>query len=145
MDIHIKTLQVTLLESETTVDDTTEAIVNEHATNSTIDQVSIVELVGDIDGSTASIVQEQVLPLAQADSRILLDLTQVPYMSSAGLRMLLSVYRQISSHNGQVILVGLSEEIRDTMSITGFLDFFTTRETLDTGLEALKVKASTAT
>ncbi len=145
MDIKIKNLQVTLLESETTVDDGTDEIVKEYATLNTIDQVTIVELIGDIDGSTASLVQEQVLPLAQSAARILLDLTQVPYMSSAGLRMLLSVYRQISSHSGEVILVGLSEEIHDTMSITGFLDFFTTRDTLDSGLEALKVKASLAT
>lgn len=145
MDINIKNLQVTLLESETKIDDATDAIVKEHSSTNTLDQVAIVELIGDIDGSTASTVQEQVLPLAQTGGRILLDLTQVPYMSSAGLRMLLSVYRQIASHNGQVILVGVSEEIRDTMSITGFLDFFTTRDTLDSGLEALKVKASLPT
>jgi len=144
MDINIKNLQVTLLESETTIDDKTDEIVKEHISKDTIDQVTVVELIGDIDGSTAPKVQEHVLPLAEAGGRILMDLTQVPYMSSAGLRMLLSVYRQISSRNGQVILVGLSEEIRDTMSITGFLDFFTTRDTLDLGLEALKVKASLA-
>jgi anti-sigma B factor antagonist len=142
MEINIKNLQVTLLESETTIDDTTDEVVKEHSTIDTIDQVTVVELIGDIDGGTAPKVQEHVLPLAAAGGRILMDLTRVPYMSSAGLRMLLSVYRQISGHNGQVILVGLSEDIRDTMSITGFLDFFTTRDTLDTGLEALKVKAS---
>lgn len=144
MDINIKNLQVTLLESETHIDEATEEVTKDRASESTIDQVTIVELVGDIDGSTAPKVQEHVQPLAASGGRILMDLTQVPYMSSAGLRMLLSVYRQISSKNGQVILVGLSEEIRDTMSITGFLDFFTTRDTLDSGLEALKVKASLA-
>jgi len=142
MDINIKNLQVTLLESETSIDDTTDQIVKEQSSKDTIDQVTIVELIGDIDGSTAPTVQEHILPIAQGGGRILLDLTQVPYMSSAGLRMLLSVYRQISSQNGKVILVGLSEEIQDTMSITGFLDFFTTCDTLDLGLEALKVKAS---
>ncbi len=144
MEINIKNLQVTLLESETTIDDATDAIVKAHASTETLDQVTVVELIGDIDGGTAPKVQEQVLPLAAAGGRILMDLTKVPYMSSAGLRMLLSVYRQISGQNGQVILVGLSEDIRDTMSITGFLDFFTTCDTLDLGLSALKVKASLA-
>lgn len=144
MDINIKNLQVTLLESETSIDEVTDEVVKDHASASMVDQVTIVELIGDIDGSTAPKVQEHVLPLAELGGRILMDLTQVPYMSSAGLRMLLSVYRQISSKKGQVILVGISEEIRDTMSITGFLDFFTTRDTLDSGLEALKVKASLA-
>ena len=47
----------------------------------------------------------------------------VEYMSSAGLRMLLSMYRQISRQNGGIVLVGLAEEIKDTMSVTGFLNF----------------------
>jgi anti-sigma B factor antagonist len=33
--------------------------------------------------------------------------------------------------------VGLGEEIKDTMSVTGFLNFFTTRDTVDEGLQAL--------
>lgn len=144
MDINIKNLQVTLLESETSIDDATDEIIKDRSSTSAVDQVALVELIGDIDGNTASIVQEHVFPLAQPGGRILLDLTQVPYMSSAGLRMLLSVYRHIAGRDGQVVLVGLSEDIRDTMSITGFLDFFTTRDTLDSGLEALKVKASLA-
>ena len=46
------------------------------------------------------------------------------YMSSAGLRMLLVIYRTIVGQGGKVVLVGLSEELQDTMALTGFLDFF---------------------
>ena len=53
------------------------------------------------------------------------DVTGVPYMSSAGFRLLLLIYRQVSLRGGKVAIVGLSEEIRDTMAVTGFLDFFT--------------------
>jgi anti-sigma B factor antagonist len=104
----------------------------------TLEQVTAIALAGDIDASTAPKVQAQVLPLAQTDCRLLMDMTKVPYMSSAGLRMLLSLYRQLTAKDGKLVLVGLSEEIKDTMSVTGFLDFFITCETLDTGLEALK-------
>jgi anti-sigma B factor antagonist len=101
-------------------------------------EVTIVELAGDVDGSTASTIQAQVLALAEPGAKLLMDMSQVPYMSSAGLRMLLSVYRQVTAKEGKVVLVGLSEEIQDTMSITGFLDFFTTRADVDSGLESLK-------
>jgi anti-sigma B factor antagonist len=104
----------------------------------TIDQVTIAEVSGDIDGSTAAKLQEEILPLAQPNCKILMDMTQVPYMSSAGLRMLLSLYRKVGSVEGKLVLVGLSEEIRDTMSITGFLDFFTTCDTVDAGLATLE-------
>ena len=102
-----------------------------------IGQVTVVEIAGDIDSNTAPQAQEQVLPLVQPGSKMLLDMSGVEYMSSAGLRMLLSMYRQISRGDGSIVLVGLSEEIKDTMSVTGFLNFFTTHDTVDEGLQAL--------
>jgi anti-sigma B factor antagonist len=102
-----------------------------------IGQVTVVEISGDIDSNTAPQAQERVLPLVQPGSKILLDLSGVEYMSSAGLRMLLSMYRQIARGEGGIVLVGLGEEIKDTMSVTGFLNFFTTRNTVDEGLQAL--------
>lgn len=71
---------------------------------------------------------------------MILNMTQVAYLSSAGLRVLLSVYRQVSVQEGSVILVGLIEEIKDTMSVTGFLDFFTTTDTLAEAFTALELK-----
>ncbi len=68
---------------------------------------------------------------------MILDMHDVSYMSSAGLRVLLVMYRTITSKSGKVALIGLSEDIRDTMAMTGFLDFFTYQDTLEEGLEAL--------
>lgn len=99
--------------------------------------VTVVEMAGDIDANTAPTVQKEVLPLAQPGSKILLDMTKVPYTSSAGLRLLLSLYRQVTGNDGQLVLVGLSEEIQDTMSITGFLDFFTRCDDVDAALKTL--------
>lgn len=102
-----------------------------------IGQVTVVEISGDIDSNTAPQAQERILPLVQPGGKILLDMSDVEYMSSAGLRMLLSMYRQVSRGNGGIVLVGLGEELKDTMSVTGFLNFFTTRDTVDDGLQAL--------
>ena len=104
----------------------------------TVEEMNVVEIVGDIDGKSAPQAQEQILALIGPGSRILLDMSGVEYMSSAGLRMLLSSYRQVSSNDGQIGLVGLSEDIQDTMSATGFLRFFTTYESVEDGLAALQ-------
>ncbi len=104
----------------------------------TIEAVTVVELAGDIDAKTAPIVTEKVLPLAEPGSKIIMDMNNVPYMSSAGLRMLLTLYRQATAKDGKLVLVGLSEEIEDTMSVTGFLDFFKTSETVESGLKILQ-------
>jgi anti-sigma B factor antagonist len=103
-----------------------------------VEEVVLVRIVGDVDGSTAPQAQNQIMPLVQPGSRILLDMSGVPYMSSAGLRMLLSTYRQVANQNGRIALIGLAEELKDTMEVTGFLKFFTSCETGDEGLKALK-------
>ncbi len=102
---------------------------------SIIQNVNVIKLTGDLDGSTAPGVQSQIMPLANPNVKMILDMSNVSFMSSAGLRMLLVMYRAINSQSGKVVLVGLSEDIRDTMSMTGFLDFFTYLETLDDGLK----------
>jgi len=102
------------------------------------EDIKVVELIGDVDATTAPDVQKQVLSLAQPNSKILLNMSAVPYMSSAGLRMLLSLYRQTTAKDGKLVLVGLSEDLRDTMSVTGFLDFFTTCDTEEGGVIALQ-------
>lgn len=102
--------------------------------------ITLITLVGDIDGSTAPGVQADVLVAAAPDIKMILEMTQVPYMSSAGLRVLLAVYRQMTAQNGQVVLVGLVEEIKDTMSVTGFLDFFTTADSLEEAFAVLNLQ-----
>ncbi len=103
----------------------------------TVEQVQIVRLVGDIDGATAPEAQAAILPLASPGCKILLDMSGVTYMSSAGLRLLLVVYRSIKGQGGEVILAGLTDDLKDTMEMTGFLDFFQFRDTLAAGLAAL--------
>ena len=104
------------------------------------EEVTVVALDGDVDGKTAPEVQAQVLPLVQPKSKLLLDLTKVPYMSSAGLRTLLTLHRQFAAQDGHLVLVGVAPEIQDTMSITGFLNFFSISDTIESGLESLQVK-----
>jgi anti-sigma B factor antagonist len=99
--------------------------------------VTILAISGDVDGSTAPTMQEQILAAAQPGSKLLLDLSNVGFMSSAGLRVMLLLYRQISGNKGKVILVGLSDDIRSTMQATGFLKYFTLADTVDAGLAGL--------
>lgn len=103
----------------------------------TIGEIHVVKLKGDIDTNTAKDVTEKLSELVTPGARLLLEMTQVRYMSSAGLRILLTLYRQTTAQEGKLVLVGLSEELLDTMSVTGFLDFFTTAATEDAGLAAL--------
>ncbi len=99
-----------------------------------VGSVTVVALVGELDGSTAGMTQEQVLPLIEPGVRLVLDLTDLGFMSSAGARMMLLIYRQIVQNEGGVVLAGLSPEIMDMLAATGFLDYFDIAPTVDDGL-----------
>lgn len=103
-----------------------------------IDGANVIATVqGDIDGKSAPQIQAELLAALQSGSRLLVDMQRVAYLSSAGLRMLLLLYRQVATKKGKVVLVGVSEEIRDTMSMTGFINFFTLADSREAGLSAL--------
>lgn len=98
--------------------------------------VCIIELKGDIDANSAPEISVQVLNNIESENKVLMDLTNVSYMSSAGLRMLLKLYRTANNSEKKLVLIGLSEEIKDTMEVTGFFQFFSVFQTIE---EALKI------
>lgn len=103
-----------------------------------VGDVMVVSLTGEISGRNAPDVQDQLLPLAEPGCRLLLNMSGISYMSSAGLRTLLMLYRQIDRQSGCIALCNLQEMIQDMMSVTGFLDFFTAYATEDEGINALR-------
>jgi anti-sigma B factor antagonist len=103
-----------------------------------MDGVTVATLFGELDGRTAPLVQEKLLALPEPNGKALLDMSGVSYISSAGLRALLMLYRQMAANDGRVALVGLVENIKDVMVVTGFLEFFEDYETLAEGLAALE-------
>lgn len=105
----------------------------------TSDDITIVTLSGELNGRTAPDVQAKLLPYIQPGCKLVLDMRTVTYMSSAGLRFMLLIHRQTSNQGGRVILTGLSEWVEDTMSITGFLDFFEAYDSLEDGVEAVRL------
>ncbi len=99
--------------------------------------VTIIELNGDLNANSTAKIQDQVLSETPPNSKVLLDMTNVKYMSSAGLRFLLLLSRQLGSQIGNIVLIGLREEVQDVMSMTGFLDFFVTAKDRAEGLKTL--------
>lgn len=104
----------------------------------TVGDALVVEMRGELDGKTAPAAQQEIVPLVPSDGRVVLDMSGVGFMSSAGLRMMLLLYRHALSKQSRIALVGLAEEIRDTMDATGFLAFFVVSDTVESGLDLLQ-------
>ena len=89
-------------------------------------QVVLITITERIDGSTAPEV-EQVLESLQyrGQYKLVIDMSQLKYISSAGYRVLLSAQRNSMRHSrGEVILAGVPEPIHQTLDISGFTDYF---------------------
>lgn len=98
----------------------------------------VAELAGEIDGKTAPEAQTVVLKAMRDGGRLILDMTQITYLSSAGLRMLLLLERESTSRQAKIVLVGVRPEIQDVMNSTGFLRFLTLADTLEGGISLLQ-------
>lgn len=110
-------------------------------TRSVLGSVAIVGLTGDLDAHAAELVDDDVLALVPQHSAVLLDLTEVAHLTSAGLRVLLRLYRQGRSLDTTMVLVGLSAELRRILSATGFLGYFVVADTVSDGIELLNAEA----
>jgi anti-sigma B factor antagonist len=103
----------------------------------TVSGTTVVDLSGELTWKSAPEAEQRILAEVQPEAKICLDMSRVTYMASAGLRLLLKVYRTVSSQGGRVLLVGVSEDIRDTIEVTGFLTFFTLCDNLESGIADL--------
>lgn len=102
-----------------------------------VDGVTVITLSGALDSASAPELQNIVLPLCEPDCRIMIDMSGVNYLSSAGLRSLLTMYRRITDSDGRVVLAGLADRVKDVMDITGFLNFFTVCADRTAGFQTL--------
>ncbi len=78
---------------------------------------------GRIDASTAPELERFVLERIEGLTELTLDFKDVVYISSAGLRVLLGTYKTMGSQKGKLVLCNVNEEVKDTLYITGFLEF----------------------
>lgn len=105
----------------------------------TVDSIVIITLHQRLDAKQSAEVEPIILSHLESEQpRVLLDLRDVSYMSSAGLRLMLMFHRTAQEKGGKVGLIGISEHIRDVMSATGFLEYFTLFHSVDEGLNALR-------
>ena len=85
----------------------------------------VIHVDGQIDSKTVGQLRDYIDQELEESLPVALDLTLVPFMSSAGLRTLLTLHRHTQEMNVSLALVGIVTEIADTMKVTGFYDFFT--------------------
>ncbi|HUF48750.1 MAG TPA: STAS domain-containing protein [Vicinamibacterales bacterium] len=94
--------------------------------------VVVVAVSGRIDSTTSPTLDDHLVRLAGAGShRVVMDLSGVDFISSAGLRVMLSLAKRTKAHQGAVVLCGLDASVREVFAMAGFLPLFAVEATRD--------------
>lgn len=99
--------------------------------------VLVITVSGRLDSSTAGQL-EAVLPARVRDhGAVIVSLADVPYVSSAGLRVLLIGAKAAKAAGNRLVITGLAPAVRDVFDISGFSKIFTIEADVDAGLAAV--------
>ena len=83
--------------------------------------VTVFKIEGRLDTTTAPELEKAINGEGDALKNLVLDFTGVDYISSAGLRVLLSAQKKMNAQ-GSMELVGVSEAVMDIFEMTGFAE-----------------------
>lgn len=85
----------------------------------------IAKFSGRLDTPAAVQTMEDVKPLMEAEGKeIILDCTELEYISSSGLRIFLSIRKEAAAHGSKVIVRNINADIRQVFMMTGFVSLF---------------------
>lgn len=100
--------------------------------------VVIIQPAGRLD-STSSPEFEQFLRAKIADrNQLIIDLSNLDYISSAGLRVILAGAKRIDSEKGTMLLCGMKDVIHQIFEVSGFLKILKVEKNLSKAKQAIR-------
>jgi anti-sigma B factor antagonist len=106
-------------------------------------QVIVVKAEGRLDAATVSVF-EQALQQILADKycRLVINMANVSYISSSGLRALLAARRQAQAQGGDVLLCCMSPRVHQIFDMIGFMVVFGVYDDIGQAVDAFAMAAA---
>ena len=102
------------------------------------DGVAIVSPKGRIDTTTSGSVDDAVRQVVDAGARnLVVDLSGVEYISSAGLRVFLVLAKRMRDLRGKLVLSGMTEPVKQVFQLAGFMPLFRVEPTQESALATI--------
>jgi anti-anti-sigma factor len=70
-------------------------------------------------------------------SRLLFNLGELEYLSSAGLRVLLTAAKEMRRRDGKIVLCDLNEFVKEIFEVSGFQSLIPIADSVESGIEVL--------
>lgn len=100
------------------------------------DSYTLCRPIGELDAYTVATFRDALGGLA-TDPRVVIDLSDVPFMDSAGLGALIGGIRRAREHGGEVAVACSRPTLTRLLHTTGFDRIVPVTETLDDAVEAV--------
>jgi stage II sporulation protein AA (anti-sigma F factor antagonist) len=107
-------------------------------TTSQIANITIVRPAGRIDSATAKLFEENLLTTIQSRPvKLIIDLSAVDYVSSAGLRVFLVAAKTAKEYGRALAVCSVEPDVRELFDVTGFSSLLGLYATLDDACRAM--------
>ncbi len=103
-----------------------------------VGDVWVVTAEGRLDGIYSSAFANHVGALIVGENpKILIDFTQIDFVTSAGLRAVLLLMKKAKASGGAFALAGVNEQVREVLNVSGLADMFSIHPGRAEGIAAL--------
>lgn len=93
-------------------------------TTTTNETITTLKIEGRLDTSTSPILEAEVRKVLSDTTELYLDLSDLDYVSSAGLRVFLMLQKTMNKH-GKMVVQHANEIVLEIFEVTGFIDILT--------------------
>ena len=98
----------------------------------------IISIDGDVDASSSIRLDEAIgKAVGEGQQNLLIDCSNLNYISSAGLGVFMSYIEEIKAKNIQMILFGLSEKVQNVFTVLGLDQLLEIKDTIDQAKQQL--------
>ena len=96
-----------------------------NVTKNNVNDILTIALNGRLDTMTAPELESELANAIVGVKELVFDLKNLEYISSAGLRVLLSAQKKINGQQGKMKLTNVCELVMEVFDVTGFADILT--------------------
>jgi len=94
-------------------------------TESKIEQVKVLGLKGRLDAATSNSAQDRFSQLIDlGETKLVVDLSELDYLSSAGLRVFMMAAKRLKARGGKLVLCRAPDRIKEILEIARLSELF---------------------
>lgn len=102
------------------------------------DDITIVTINGKMDTYSSEDFESSMLQILElGDKKIIIDFSNVDFISSAGLRVLIMTAKKLKAVNGVLFLSSFKDYLKDMMDTVGFSSIFNIHPSVDEAIKKL--------